>query len=109
MPYCATCGLATTRRVGTTASVTRRNRLPPGPGRIDVAFTPIGPYSNFTLGKADICSTNCAPLKEPCRIGTWYGSTTFSKCCSQLQGATLIPPEPMLESSASTNSPGPIT
>jgi len=39
-------------------------------GRIDVAFTPIGPYSNFTLGNAAICSTNCAPLKEPWRIGT---------------------------------------
>ena len=42
-PYCATRGLGTTRKVGSTASVMRRKRLPPGAGRSDVARTPIGP------------------------------------------------------------------
>jgi hypothetical protein len=106
LPYLATRGFGTTRSVGITTSVTRRCSLPPSAGRSDSTFTPRGVTSNFTFGIAPICATNCAPENEPCRIGTWKGSTTFSQCCSQLQGTSAGPPPPIDESSASTNSPG---
>ena len=49
-------------------------------------MTPRGDISNVTCGIDAIAVVNCAPLNEACSTGTWNGSTTFSKCCSQLHG-----------------------
>ena len=90
-------------------SVTRLNVCPFGRLRCEATLTPSGEYSNFTSGIVFMVGVNCVPLKLPCRIGTWNGSTTFSQCWSQLHGTITAPPLPMLVSSVSRNSPSSIT
>ena len=59
-------------------SLTRRSVDPSGSLRSDTVFTPSGVSSHVTSGISDIASTNCVPLKLPCRMTTWNGSTRFS-------------------------------
>ena len=77
-PYWPTRGFGITRSVGSAASLMRRRVEPSGSLRSDTVFTPSGVSSQVTSGITDIASTNCVPLKLPCRITTWNGSTRFS-------------------------------
>jgi hypothetical protein len=76
--YCATRGFGITRRVGTTASLTRWCTVPSGSRRSDTAFTPRSVMAHVTSGMSPIWAVNCGPLKEPCRMGTWSVSMRFS-------------------------------